>query len=66
MAEKWEPKEPNFNPLFPYGKRLEFETVPANPNDFNPLFPYGKRHAQALKVPGLYKFQSTLPIREET
>ena len=33
---------------------------------FNPLFPYGKRRGEAMTVIDLSRFQSTLPIREET
>ena len=33
----------NFNPLFPYGKRLNINLRLANRLHFNPLFPYGKR-----------------------
>ena len=34
--------------------------------NFNPLFPYGKRPRDAYKRQEAQKFQSTLPIREET
>ena len=36
------------------------------PQNFNPLFPYGKRHERAWKYDWSGRFQSTLPIREET
>ena len=35
-------------------------------DDFNPLFPYGKRPCQNTGGDGQQRFQSTLPIREET
>ena len=34
--------------------------------DFNPLFPYGKRRIRGGGNPRPLRFQSTLPIREET
>ena len=58
--------QPNFNPLFPYGKRRVGELEPTHWPDFNPLFPYGKRHATDAEISSRLGFQSTLPIREET
>ena len=37
------PAPPDFNPLFPYGKRPPSRRIILRPSDFNPLFPYGKR-----------------------
>ncbi len=55
-----------FNPLFPYGKRPGRSCSTQHSGDFNPLFPYGKRRS-AERPPSLCRrFQSTLPIREET
>ena len=56
----------NFNPLFPYGKRPIWKRVDTKPNDFNPLFPYGKRRWWLNNYGARPRFQSTLPIREET
>ncbi len=36
-------QSPDFNPLFPYGKRPAFYRGCHSLADFNPLFPYGKR-----------------------
>ena len=38
-----QPVRRNFNPLFPYGKRLPGALAGAMRTYFNPLFPYGKR-----------------------
>ena len=35
-------------------------------DDFNPLFPYGKRLRRQWSLTRHRRFQSTLPIREET
>ena len=56
----------NFNPLFPYGKRLAFQVASIVTQDFNPLFPYGKRLNPRSPPVTSQAFQSTLPIREET
>ena len=56
----------NFNPLFPYGKRRPTDHGRGGAADFNPLFPYGKRHWTIKATAAGKRFQSTLPIREET
>ena len=56
----------DFNPLFPYGKRLGFRLAYLSGKDFNPLFPYGKRPRRPSGYFQAPRFQSTLPIREET
>ena len=57
---------PNFNPLFPYGKRLPLAYAYRVSAGFQSTLPI--REETSITVPardGL-KFQSTLPIREET
>ena len=57
----------HFNPLFPSGKRLSVSAHSQySHSNFNPLFPYGKRPTQTSLMLSLKRFQSTLPIREET
>ena len=56
----------DFNPLFPYGKRRRVNNQMAVTRHFNPLFPYGKRRVCTNHFNQFYRFQSTLPIREET
>ena len=48
------------------GRDLGVQVVGGLGTDFNPLFPYGKRRGEAMTVIDLSRFQSTLPIREET
>ena len=56
----------DFNPLFPYGKRPYLEGGGESGKYFNPLFPYGKRRRTIWTATARWRFQSTLPIREET
>ena len=56
----------HFNPLFPYGKRRFRRSWRGRSCYFNPLFPYGKRQREAPQLSSSNRFQSTLPIREET
>ena len=56
----------HFNPLFPYGKRPDGSGSSSVEPHFNPLFPYGKRLLLFSMMGWGGRFQSTLPIREET
>ena len=65
-GEGLSPHPRHFNPLFPYGKRHPAGPAPDVGRYFNPLFPYGKRHSSIRIHLTTRRFQSTLPIREET
>ena len=56
----------DFNPRFPWGKRLLGLHGSAQRRHFNPRFPWGKRHNLRAGTPAAKKFQSTLPVGEAT
>ena len=56
----------NFNPRFPWGKRLINQVAVAGASDFNPRFPWGKRPSPVVVEASADRFQSTLPVGEAT
>ncbi len=57
----------NFNPLFPYGKRLSLLMISRSASGFQSTLPIREEtRGRRWEKPSGRRFQSTLPIREET